>query len=136
MILVDSNIILDIVTDDPEWASWSQLNLDRAAVTGPLLINDIVYAEVSVRFESIEDFDDALAILGIVLDPIPRAGLFLAAKVYRRYRRAGGTRTGVLSDFFIGAHAAVKEFALLTRDPFRYGHYFPTVHLIVPELSA
>ena len=136
MILVDSNIILDIVTDDSGWASWSQMNLDRAALTGPLLINGIIYAEVSARFESIEVFDDTLAILGIALDPIPRAGLFLAAKVYRRYRRAGGTRAGILSDFFISAHAAAKDCALLTRDPFRYRHYFPTVQLIIPELNA
>ena len=133
MILVDSNIILDIVTDDPNWAPWSVMSLDRAALTGPLSINDIVYAEVSVRFESIEVLDDTLAILGISVDPIPRAGLFLAAKVYRRYRHSGGTRTGTLSDFFVGAHAAAKGSTLLTRHPARYRHYFPTVRLIVPD---
>ncbi|WP_428490264.1 type II toxin-antitoxin system VapC family toxin [Rhodopila sp.] len=124
--LVDTNILLDIVTNDPCWMSWSRLQLSRASVVGPLLINDVVYAELSVRFESIETLETALTELGVRLEPIPRAALFLAAKAFRLYRSRGGTRTGVLSDFFVGAHAAVLNCALLTRDAGRYRHYFPT----------
>jgi predicted nucleic acid-binding protein len=130
--LVDTNVLLDIVTNDPQWMSWSRLQLTRASVAGPLVINDVVYAEVSVRFESIDTLEAALAELGMRLDPIPRAALFLAAKAYRLYRSRGGTRTGVLPDFFIGAHASVLDCVLLTRDPGRYRHYFPALRLIAP----
>lgn len=132
MTLIDSNVILDVVTNDPRWAAWSQLQLERASVAGPLLINDIVYAEVSARFESIEDLDAVLADLGTRLEPMPRAGLFLASKAYLRYRARGGTRTGVLSDFFVGAHAAAGNLVLLTRDRARYRDYFPAIRMIVP----
>jgi predicted nucleic acid-binding protein len=131
--LVDSNIILDIVTDDTRWAEWSQLQLDAASLAGPLLVNDLVYAEISVRYESVEELDALLNDMGILMEPIPRAGLFLAAKAYRHYRSLGGTRTGVLSDFFIGAHAAVQDYVLLTRDAARYGTYFPTLRVISPN---
>jgi predicted nucleic acid-binding protein len=131
--LVDTNVILDIVTDDPHWRRWSQFSLDVAFLAGPLIINDIVYAEISVRYESVEVLDTLLEDMGIRMESMPRTGLFLAAKVYRRYRGRGGTRSGVLSDFFIGAHAAVKDYTLLTRDPAPYRSYFPTLRLIVPE---
>jgi len=130
--LVDTKVLLDIVTNDPRWLSWSRLELARAFVAGPLVINDVVYAEVSLRFGSIDTLDAALAELGMRLDPIPRAALFLAAKAYRLYRRRGGTRTGVLPDFVIGAHASVLDCVLLTRDPGRYRHYFPALRLIAP----
>jgi predicted nucleic acid-binding protein len=130
--LVDTNVVLDLVTDDPHWAAWSSIQLQRAAVAGPIAINDIVYAELSVRYGSIEALDAMLSALGTRLEPIPRAGLFLAAKAFRQYRLRGGTRTGVLPDFFIGAHAAVGDIALLTRDGRRYRDYFPTVRLIIP----
>ncbi|MEA2740801.1 MAG: hypothetical protein QOH05_4108 [Acetobacteraceae bacterium] len=104
-----------------------------AAIAGPLIINDIIYAEISVRFESIDGLEASLAGLGVRLDPIPRAALFLAAKAFRRYRTRGGTRTGVLSDFFIGAHAVIQDCTLLTRDAGRFRHYFPTIRLIVPD---
>ena len=132
MTLVDTNVLLDIVTNDPRWMSWSRLQLARASVAGPLVINDVVYAELSVRFESINTLEASLAELRARLDPIPRAGLFLAAKVFRLYRSRGGTRTGVLSDFFIGAHASVLDCVLLTRDARRYRHYFPALRLIAP----
>jgi predicted nucleic acid-binding protein len=131
--LIDSNVILDVVTNDPQWAAWSQLQLERASVAGPLVINDIVYAEVSSRFEFIEDLDAVLADIGIRLEPMPRAGLFLAAKAYLRYRAGGGTRTGVLSAFFVGAHAAADGLVLLTRDRARYRNYFPAIRMIVPD---
>jgi predicted nucleic acid-binding protein len=131
--LVDTNVLLDVFTEDPEWLSWSLTRLEHAALTGPLLINDIIYAETSTRFARIEDFDAALVSAGIAVAPISRPALFLAGKAYGRYRGAGGIRTGVLADFFIGAHAAVERLPLLTRDARRYRSYFPTVQLIAPE---
>jgi len=107
VILVDTNVLLDLVTDDPVWANWSIRQLDAAALKGPLAINGVVFAELSVRFERIEDLDEVLEESGIALEEIPRAALFLAGKVFQRYRAAGGVRNGVLPDFFIGAHAAV-----------------------------
>ena len=133
MTLVDTNILLDLVTDDPVWADWSIRQLDAAAVNGPLVINGVVYAELSVRFERIEDLDEVLNEAGITMEEIPRSALFLAGKVFRRYRAAGGNRTGVLPDFFIGAHAAVSKLPLLTRDIQRYRTYFPTIKLIAQQ---
>jgi predicted nucleic acid-binding protein len=130
--LVDTNVILDLVTADPSWTAWSRSQLELAALAGPLIINDVIYAEVSVRFQSIDTLEAALAVLNTRLVPIPRPALFLAAKAFTQYRARGGTRTGVLSDFFIGAHAAVLHCALLTRDASRFRTYFPTVRLVLP----
>lgn len=130
--LIDTNVLLDITTNDPVWADWSIRHLDAAAIRGPLIMNDIVFAELSVGFETIEDLDDTAAISDILLVSMPRAALFLAGKVFRRYRAAKGTRTGTLPDFFIGAHAAVAGIPLLTRDARRYRTYFPAVELISP----
>lgn len=132
--LVDTNILLDVVTDDPRWAEWSLRRLEIAALKGPLIVNGVVYAELSVRFERIEDVDAVLDEAGITVEEIPREALFLAGKAFQRYRMAGGARRGVLPDFFIGAHAAVLGVPLLTRDTGRYRGYFPTVHLIAPEV--
>jgi predicted nucleic acid-binding protein len=125
--------LLDIFARDSSWSNWSVPHLDEAALNGPLLINDVIYAETSVGFRNVDDFDAALAELGVAVKPIPRLALFLAGKAFTQYRRAGGTRTGVLPDFFIGAHATVEGIPLLTRDARRYRHYFPTVELIAPE---
>ena len=133
MTLVDSHIILDIATNGSRWADWSQLQLERASLAGPLVINDIIYADVSVRYEFIEDLDAALDTLQTRLEAMPREALFLAAKVYRQYRARGGTRAGALSDFFIGAHAAVADYTLLTRGLVRYRSYFPTIRMIFPD---
>nr|WP_295826077.1 type II toxin-antitoxin system VapC family toxin [uncultured Azospirillum sp.] len=133
MTLVDTNVLLDLVTNDPVWADWSIRQLDGAAVKGPLIINDVVYAELSVGFNRIEDLDDLLDEAGIAMGEIPREALFLAGKAFRRYRTAGGARSGVLPDFFIGAHAAVLGLPLLTRDAKRYRSYFPSVVLMAPE---
>lgn len=133
MTLVDTNVLLDLVTNDPVWADWSIRQLDAAAVKGPLIINDVVYAELSVGFDRIEDLDDLLDEAGIAMEELPREALFLAGKAFRRYRTAGGTRSGVLPDFFIGAHAAVLGLPLLTRDAKRYRSYFPSVVLMAPE---
>jgi len=132
MTLVDSNVLLDIVTDGQVWADWSQEQLERASLNGPLFINDVIYAEVSARYSAIEDFDAMLSALNIEVMPIPRAALFLAGKAFLRYRAGGGVRTGVLADFFIGAHAVVARLPLLTRDARRYTTYFPTIELITP----
>lgn len=132
MTLVDTNVLLDLVTDDPNWADWSVAQLEAASLNGPLLINDAVYAELAVRYISIEDLEAFLDAAGLELAPMPRAALFLAGKVFTQYRRSGGSRTGVLPDFFIGAHAAVARLPLLTRDVGRYRTYFPSLRLITP----
>ncbi len=132
MTLVDTNVLLDVFTNDPRWADWSIHQLDVATLKGPLLINDIVYAELSVRFDAIEVLDTVLNEAGLVLTATPRAALFLAAKAFHRYRGAGGAKSNVLPDFVVGAHAAVAGLSLLTRDPKRYRTYFPKVDLIAP----
>jgi predicted nucleic acid-binding protein len=129
---VDTNVLLDLATNDPAWADWSVAQLEAASLAGPLLINDIVYAELAVRYQRIEDLDAFVEDAGLQLAPMPRAALFLAGKVFTQYRRAGGSRTGVLPDFLIGAHAAVQQLSLLTRDTGRYQTYFPTLKLITP----
>jgi predicted nucleic acid-binding protein len=131
--LVDSNILLDLITKDPQWQEWSASALERAGDAGPLVINPIVYAEVSVRFSRIEDLDDALPVEDFIRAPLPWSAAFLAAKCFVEYRRRGGAKAAPLPDFFIGAHAAVSRFRLLTRDAARYRSYFPTVALISPD---
>lgn len=130
--LVDSNILLDILTEDPRWEEWSTDALADAAEAGPLYINPIVYSEVSIRFTTVEALEDALPPQDYRREPIPWAGAFLAGKVFLDYRRNKGTGSTTLPDFFIGAHAAVAGFDLLTRDVSRYRTYFPTVRLISP----
>ena len=132
MTLIDTNVLLDLVTDDPRWAAWSIEQLEAASLRGPLLINDAVYAELSVRYARIEDLDAFVEAAALEVAAIPRAALFLAGKAFARYRRSGGTRGGVLPDFFIGAHAAVGGLPLLTRDVGRYRTYFPSLTLIAP----
>lgn len=132
MTLVDTNVLLDLVTTDPDWAEWSIEQLEAASLRGPLLINDVIYAELSVRYSRIEDLDGFLGAAGLDMEAMPRPALFLAGKVFRRYRESGGIRTGVLPDFFIGAHAAVSGLPLLTRDVGRYHTYFASLTLITP----
>ena len=133
MILVDTNVLLDIATNDPRWADWSIRQLEVAALLGRLVVNDIAYAEFSVRFERIEAVDAFIDEGGFQLEATPRAGLFLAGKAFAAYRARGGTRSGVLPDFLSGAHAAVAGYDLLTRDAARYRTYFPSVRLLVPS---
>jgi predicted nucleic acid-binding protein len=133
MTLVDSNVLLDVVTDGEAWADWSQSQLEQAALRGPLVINAVIYAEISTRYATVDAVDSLLLDLNIDVAMTPRSALFLAGKAYLQYRAARGMRTGVLADFFIGAHAAVEQLPLLTRDSRRYRHYFPTVVLITPE---
>lgn len=131
--LVDSNVLLDVFTEDATWLEWSSGELAAAAESGPLFINPIVYAEVSVRFSRIEDLDDALGPEHFKRAPLPWAAAFLAGKAFLAYRRNRGTASAPLPDFFIGAHAAVEGFDLLTRDPARYRAYFPKVRLLAPD---
>ena len=138
MTLVDTNGLLDLVTDDPDWAEWSIVKLEETALKGPLCINDVVYAELSVRYDRIEDLEAMLDDAVIEVARTPRDALFLAGKVFVQYRKSGGARTGVLPDFFIGAHATVSglPLPLLTRDGGRYRTYFPSMALIAPEKAA
>lgn len=133
--LVDSNVLLDVLTEDESWLRWSLGALADAAETGPLYINPIIYAEVSVRFSRVEDLDEALPAEDYRRVPLPWTAAFLAGKVFLDYRRNRGTSSSTLPDFFIGAHAAVDDLALLTRDAARYRTYFPTVELLAPKNS-
>jgi len=130
--LVDSSVILDIVTGDPDWARWSEHALARARDEGELVINPIVYAEVSAGFDRIEGLDDALPADDFGREPLPYEAGFLAGKAFLAYRRRGGLKRSPLPDFHIGAHAAVRGHRLLTRDAARYHSYFPTVTIIAP----
>jgi len=130
--LVDTNVLLDLVSDDPNWADWSIAKLEAASLSGPLLINDVVYAELSVRYGGIEDLNAFVDEAGLEIAPMPRAALFLAGKVFTQYRKSGGSRTGVLPDFFIGAQAQIKGWELVTNDPVRIRNYFPAVKMVTP----
>lgn len=132
-VLVDSNILIDIATDDPAWANWSAGALDRAGQGARLVINPLIYAEVSVTHAQIETLDALLPEEVFSREPLPWAAGFLAGKAFLAYRRRGGARAAPLPDFYIGAHAAVRGYRLLTRDRGRYATYFPTVPLIAPE---
>ena len=132
MILVDTNVLLDVVSNDPQWADWSQQQLEAAAINGRLAINAVIYAELSIGFRRIEEVEAVLARTQIGIEEIPREALFLAGKAFQRYKTRGGTRAGVLPDFFIGAHAAVLGAPLLTRDKRRYADYFPKLELLAP----
>jgi predicted nucleic acid-binding protein len=130
-VLVDSNILLDLFIEDDEWVEWSSAMLEQASTRGRLIINPIIYAEVSVRFDSVEDLEEELPD-DLVKRALPWDAGFLAGKCFERYRRVGGTRTAPLPDFFIGAHAAVEDLTLLTRNPRRFRAYFPRLRIIAP----
>lgn len=131
-VLVDANVLLDVLTDDPQWYSWSAAQLDACAAQAELCINPIVYAEVSVGFKRIEELDDALPPDAFIRLELPWEAGFLAGKAFLQYRRARGSRTSPLPDFCIGAHAAIESMALLTRDGSRYRTYYPKLALICP----
>lgn len=132
-VLVDSNVLLDIATNDPTWCPWSSRALETAANEALLVINALIYAEVSVGFSRVEDLEEAIPSTIYRREPLPYEAAFLAGKAFLQYRRRGGVRTSPLPDFYIGAHAAVADFRLLTRDPRRYRRYFPKVDLITPR---
>ena len=131
-VLVDANVLLDVLTDDPDWYAWSATQLDACASRADLCINPIIYAEVSVGFDRIETLDDALSDDAFTRVDLPWDAGFLAGKAYLHYRHAKGARTSSLPDFYIGAHAAIAALPLLTRDARRYRSYFPTLELIAP----
>ena len=132
MILVDTNVILDVVQNDAVWADWSQQQLERCSLRASLCINPVIYAELSIAFARIEELEALLRDAQFAVEEIPREALFLAGKAFLQYRKSKGTRSGVLPDFFIGAHAAVSDVPILTRDVGRYRTYFPGVELISP----
>ena len=134
MILVDTNVIIDVVARDPVWADWSRTQLNAATIDKPA-IDETVYAELSAGYRRYREVDQFLAAAGLELVPTPRPALFLAGKAFQRYRRSGGKKTGVLPDFFIGAHAIVSDAKLLTRDPRLYRTYFPGIELITPSVN-
>ena len=132
MLLVDNNVLVDVLEDDPQWADWSIQQLRFQSKIHRLLINPIVYSELSLTFSSVEALDQTIAELGLAMVEIPKPALFLAGKAFIRYRRQGGNKSNVLGDFFIGAHAAVSGLQILTRDVKRYRSYFPSVALVAP----
>src|SRR6202047_2161150 len=132
-ILVDSSVLLDVFTQDPQWARWSEEKLALHAERDLLAINAIIYAEVSVHFSTQEELDQVLSPMDFQRLPLPYDAAFLAAKCFLDYRRRGGQKRAPLPDFYIGAHAATEKLALLTRDVSRYRTYFPTVQLIIPD---
>jgi predicted nucleic acid-binding protein len=133
--LVDSSVLLDIFSADPAWAEWSVGSLEKAWAEGTVFLDPVVYSEVSIRFSRIEMLEAALVESGLVWSELPREALFLAGKAFLEYRKAGGPRTSPLPDFFIGAHAAVSDLVLITRDPARIRRHFPRLRLRCPEGS-
>ena len=131
--LVDTNVLLDVLEDDSDWVDWSLHQLRVQSQIHSLAINPIIYAELSLAFTHFEALDAALDGMGLAVLDLPRPALFLAGKAFAQYRRRGGTKSNVLSDFFIGAHAAVAGVPILTRDTARYRTYFPSVLLIAPQ---
>jgi predicted nucleic acid-binding protein len=131
--LVDTNVLVDVLEDDPVWADWSVAQLRAQAQVHRLVVNPVIYAELALTFQAVEALDEALEALEIPMLEIPKPALFLAGKAFVRYRRTGGTKQSVLADFFIGAHAAVAKLPILTRDTRRYATYFPSVRLVAPE---
>jgi len=131
-VLIDSNIILDVFTDDPDWADWSESILEEYSNFSILYINSIVYSEISISFNRIEDLESAIIKAGLQMLDFPKEALFLAGKAFLNYRKRRGAKNSPLPDFFIGAQAAVLNIELITRDVSRYRSYFPTVKLITP----
>ncbi len=132
MILADTNVLLDVIENDTRWAAWSQEKLDAASMIDTLAINPIIYSELSMAFARIEELEAVIEEASLLIEPIPHEALFLAGKAFLRYRRSRGAKLSVLPDFYIGAHAAVMQWPILTRDVKRYRTYFPTLTLMTP----
>lgn len=133
MLIVDTNILIDVLQDDAQWAEWSVSQLRAQSKVHELVINPVIYSELSLMFEALEALDEAIERMELRFQELPRASLFLAGKAFVCSRRDGGNKQNVLADFFIGAHAAVQGCPILTRDPRRYRSYFPTVDLLTPD---
>ncbi|HEY4941263.1 MAG TPA: type II toxin-antitoxin system VapC family toxin [Rhizomicrobium sp.] len=132
VVLVDSNVLLDVIIEDPEWSEWSSIALDEAASRGRIAINPIIFAEVSIRYSDIGEIDSILSRHVIDREPLPYEAAFLAGKIFAQYRGRGGKRNAPLSDFFIGAHATIAGYDLLTRNARHYRRNFPNLKLIAP----
>lgn len=133
MVLVDTNVLIDVAVEDPVWFGWSGKQLTELAGRGPLAINPIVYAEFSIHFNTVEEIEDVLSAFRFERLQLPWEAAFVAGKAFKRYRLRGGQRAAPLPEFFIGAHAAVAGLALLTRDARRFREYFPKLKLIAPD---
>ncbi|PIT73540.1 type II toxin-antitoxin system VapC family toxin [Limnohabitans sp. JirII-31] len=133
--LVDTNVLVDVLQNDPDWVDWSIAQLRAQSQIHRLIINPIIYAELSLTFSSVEALDRVLADMVLPVVEVPKPALFLAGKAFVQYRRSGGQKSNVLADFFIGAHAAVARLPMLTRDAQRYQSYFPSVRLVMPEMK-
>lgn len=131
--LVDTNVLVDVLQNDPQWADWSIAQLQAQSKVHRLSINPIIYAELSLNFSTVEALDAVISRMELDLLDIPKPALFLAGKAFMQYRRGGGLKTNVLDDFFIGAHAAVSGLPVLTRDTRRYQSYFPSINLVTPK---
>lgn len=136
MLLVDTNVLVDVLQDDPMWADWSEHQLRVQSQVHELLINPVIFSELSLVFDSVAAVDRAIESLGLTFREMPKPALFLASRAFVKYRRGGGTKTNVLADFFIGAHAAVLNCGILTRDGRRYRNHFPRVALVVPDTKT
>ena len=132
MVLVDTNVLVDVLQNDPQWADWSIAQMRTQAKLHALAINPVIYAEMSLSFSILEALDDVVLTMALELREILRPALFLAAKAFAQYRRRGGSKAQLLPDFFIGAHAAVEGWPLLTRDASRFRTYFPTLEVLAP----
>jgi predicted nucleic acid-binding protein len=132
MLLVDTNVLVDVLQDDPQWADWSIGQLRAQAQLHELAINPVIYAELSLSFSTLEALDRAVDTMELAMCEVPRPALFLAGRAYLQYRRRGGAKAQVLPDFYIGAHAAVEGWSLLTRDASRFRTYFPSLEVIAP----
>jgi len=133
VVLVDTNVLLDVLQRDQTWADWSVQQLRAQAQVHELLINPVIYAELSLAFESVQALDATIDRMELTVEELPRPALFLAGRAFLKYRRTGGAKRTVLADFFIGAHAAVLGCGILTRDAARYRGYFPRVPLTTPS---
>ena len=133
MMLVDTNVLVDVLEDDPDWADWSVRQLRAQSQVHELFINPVIYSELSLAFDSVNAVNEAIESMGLSFHELPRPALFLAGRAFVKYRREGGTENNVLPDFFIGAHAAVLSCSILTRDGRRYRNHFPRVVIIAPE---
>jgi len=132
MVLVDTCVLVDVLQNDPQWVEWSIAQMRAQASVHALVINPVIYAEISLSFSTLEALEDTVTTLALEMREIPRPALFLAAKAFAQYRRRGGSKQQVLPDFFIGAHAAVEGWPLLTRDASRFRTYFPTLSVLAP----
>ncbi|MEH2482981.1 putative nucleic acid-binding protein [Nitrobacteraceae bacterium AZCC 2146] len=132
MTLVDTNVLIDVLSSDRDWQSWSSAAMERQSLDGPLVINEIVYAELAGRYPTQQVLDVVVEKLGLHFEWLPKSALYLAGRTFADYRRSGGVRTSTLADFFIGAHAVMAKMPILTRDIRRYRTYFPDVELITP----